>query len=343
MRRGRAPHLNVQRARIVLLAAHGHGSEDIARAVGWSARAVRKWKNRFAQAPSVEVLDDAKRSGRPARVPLAVRCQLVRLACERPAGKPAAFRDVWSYKALGDALEARTQYRLSRSEIGRILRFSELRPHHVQQWLHTEDPEFLPKATALCELYLHPPKGAVVVCVDEKPLQVLQRLHPTHVAADAAVRYEFEYKRRGTQSLLAAFDIKSGNVFARVVPSRSGDALVSFMEQLASRYPGKEIYVVWDNLNIHYDGRAQRWRSFNARHAGRFHFVYTPKHASWMNQVEIWFSILHRRVIKHGDFTNAAQQRSRIEGFADHWNRCEAHPFRWTWRADAAQNRRAAA
>lgn len=79
---------------------------------------------------------------------------------------------------------------------------------------------------------------------------------------------------------------------------------------------------------------------FNARHRGRFHFVYTPKHASWMNQVEIWFSILHRRILRHGDFGSTEHQRNEVEGFIRHWNKNEAHPFRWTWRTDHVKNRR---
>ena len=111
------------------------------------------------------------------------------------------------------------------------------------------------------------------------------------------------------------------------------------MEELASKYPGKQVYVVWDNLNIHYDGKDGRWTSFNSRHDERFHFVYTPKHASWMNQIEIWFSILQRRVIRYGDFPNHQAQRRHILGFVGVWNRSEKHPFRWTWRANTAKNR----
>jgi transposase len=274
--RGRAIHLVVQRARIVLLAHEGRGTEEIARIVGWTARSVRKWKARFSQAPLLDTLEDADRSGRPARVPLAVRCQLVRLACERPNDSLARFRDVWTYAALSDVLAKKTGYRLSTSEIGRILRFKDIRPHHIQQWLHSEDPDFLPKAKAVCDLYLNPPKEAIVVCVDEKPMQALQRRHPTHVCAeDGTVRYEYEYKRHGTQVLLAAFDIATGKVLGRVLPRRTAPALVEFMEALAQRYPQQQVYVVWDNLNVHYDGRDDRWTQFNARHGNRFHFVYT--------------------------------------------------------------------
>jgi transposase len=342
--RGRDIHLVVQRARIVLQAHQGRGSEEIAQAVGWTSRAVRKWKARFEDAPSLETLRDAPRSGRPSRVPLSIRCQLVRLACERPNHEIMRFRDVWTYASLSDVLADKTGYRLSTSEIGRILRFKEIRPHHVAQWLHSEDPDFLPKAEAVCDLYLNPPKDAVVVCVDEKPMQALQRRHPTHVSpADGTVRYEYEYKRHGTQVLLAAFDIATGKVLGQVLPHRTAPALVDFMESLARRYPAQQVYVVWDNLNVHYDGKDDRWVRFNARHGGRFHFVYTPKHASWMNQVEIWFSILHRRILRHGDFGSTEHQKNEVEGFIRHWNKAEAHPFRWTWRTDRVQNRRQAA
>jgi len=241
-------------------------------------------------------------------------------------------------------VEAETGERISVSEVGRILRFEDLRPHRVRQWLKSSDPDFDAKAKRVCNVYLRPPNGAVVVCVDEKSLQVLSRKHPTHVAPDdGSVRYEYEYKRHGTQALLAAFDVQTGAVLGKVVPSRSAKALVAFMESLARRYPDQKVYVVWDNLNIHYDGKDARWTEFNKRHGGRFRFVYTPKHASWMNQIEIWFSILQRRIIRHGDFQSASDQKKRITGFIRHWNRKERHPFRWTWRSDRSQNRQRAA
>jgi transposase len=341
VRRHRAPYAIIVRAKIVLMARQGVGTEEIARRLSVSSRTVRKWKARFAEDPHVDTLEDRERSGRPNEIEIELRCRLVQLACERPEGedKPATFRDIWTHATLADALERETGRRISVSEVGRILRFEELRPHLVRQWLKSTDPEFEAKAKQVCDLYLCPPRGAVVVSVDEKPLQVLARRHPTHIdQRDGSVRYEYEYKRRGTQSLLAAFDVGTGEVFGQVVPHRTAEALVAFMEKLADRYPDKTVYVVWDNLNIHSDGKTDRWTEFNARHGGRFRFVHTPKHASWMNQIEIWFSILQRRVIRHGDFGSPAQQRSRVLGFVKHWNRHEKHPFRWTWRARPRQH-----
>ena len=342
VRRHRAAHALVQRARIVLLAHQGLGTAQISRQLSCSSRNVRKWKARFVETPCVETLEDRKRSGRPARIPVEIRCKLVQLACERPNGQepPVPFRDIWTYRSLAGALEEQTGHSISVSEVGRILRFEHLRPHRIRQWLKSSDPEFLPKATRICNLYLRPPKDAVVLCVDEKPMQVLERKHPTHADhRDGALRYEYEYKRHGTQALLAAFNVRTGRVFGRVVPHRTADALVSFMNALARRYPNKTIYVVWDNLNTHYDGKDARWTRFNARHGNRIRFVYTPTHASWMNQVEIWFSILERRVLKLGDFATRRAQADRVEGFIRHWNRQERHPFRWKWRTDKLRKR----
>lgn len=342
-RRQRAPFGVVQRARIVLLARDGKGTTSIARMVGCDERTVRKWKARFRDDPRVEALSDMPRSGRPSEVTLATRCELVQLACERPDGVTAPFRELWTYGSLADALYARTGCRLSESEVGRILRFESLRPHRVKQWLKSRDPDFTEKAARVCDLYLNPPKDAVVLCMDEKPMQVLERCYPNHVGPDGRLRHEYEYTRQGTQVLLAAFDVRTGHVTGRVFAQRTSENTVAFMDEVAQKYRGKKIYVVWDNLNTHYDGRDERWTRFNRRHGGRFHFVYTPTHASWLNQVEIWFSILHRRVLKYGSFDTPGRQQQEVEAYIRLWNEHEKHPFRWTWRTDQSQNPRSRA
>jgi transposase len=332
-------HARVVRARVVLLAADGRPVPEIARRTGQSERTVRKWKARFAALQSIEALNDARRSGRPSSVPIEARLAVIRVACERPDGekKPKCFRDIWTQQALADEVARRTRTALSRSEVGRILRFNMLRPHMVRQWLRSPDPLFDAKAARVCDLYLNAPADAVVVCIDEKPIQVIARKHPTLVARDASLRREFEYVRHGTRCLLAAFDVRTGRVITELVPHRTADALVAFVQRVADAYPGKTVYVVWDNLNTHGEGKAQRWTRFNERNGGRFHFVRTPLHASWLNQVECWFSILQRRVIRYGNFANADVLHERVIGFATLWNEVEAHPFRWTWRSDRAE------
>src|SRR6266851_1084141 len=287
-----AAHRRVLRARIILGCAAGLTNIEVARKVCCSDRVVRKWRSRFARAPSVDTLADAKRRGRPARVRVETRCELIKLACSRPEeGPPAPFRDVWTHDALGQALFESAGVRLSRSEIGRILRAEDLRPHRMRLWLHSPDPEFAPKVQRICELYRAPPPGSTVLSIDEKTcIQALARRHPTVYPAPGRLgRFEFEYKRHGTLVLLAAFDIRTGQLF-------------------------------------------------NELHGGRFHFVYTPKHASWVNQVEIWFAILQRRVLRYGNFRCREELRERVEGFIEHWSEKEAHPFRWTFRGRFRQH-----
>jgi transposase len=259
------PHALVQRARILLACADGKGSELVAREVGCESRTVRKWKSRFRAQPTVDALHDLPRAGRPAQVSVATRCKVVELACRRPDEKLAPFRDVWTRKALADATEAETGTRLSPSEIGRILMGNRLRPHRVRYWLNCKDLNFGPKAEVICDLYLTPPPDAVVLSVDEKPVQAVGRKHPYKVGPDGEVRKEYEYIRRGTCCLLAAFDVRSGKVVANVVARRTAEATVAFVESLATLYPGKQVYIVWDNLNTHLDGPTRRWTAFNER------------------------------------------------------------------------------
>lgn len=334
------PHGVVQRAQIVLAGASGRGSLLISREVGCEPRTVRKWKERFRATPTIDALRDRPRPGRPAQVSLATRLQVVQLACQRPDEKYTPFRDLWTHGSLAVATLALTGVLLSVSEIGRILRFNHLRPHKVRYWLNTKDPKFEEKAKVIVELYVSPPPGATVVSVDEKPIQVLGRKYPMQPTSDGTVLKEYEYIRRGTCCLLAAFDVGTGQVLAEVVQHRTADVTVAFVESLAARYPTGDVYVVWDNLNTHLDGPNKRWTAFNERHGKRFHFVHTPIHASWLNQVEVWFSILERRILKHADFASVAAAEARVVGYAAYWNEHLAHPFRWTWRYRKAQDRR---
>jgi transposase len=327
----RGSHREVVRARIVLLAEQGLTNPEIAKRAGCTERNVYRWRTRFAQNPSMDSLKDRGRTGRPARVGVDVRCGLIKLACERPEEEKAPLRDVWTHAALQSALEAETGERISLTEIGRILKAAELRPHRVRYWLHSPDPEFRPMVQRICELYLSPPPGASVVCVDEKTcIQALERKHLGRPAAPGRDgRREFEYIRHGTRALIAAFDVRTGKVFGQLRKRRTAADLDNFMEALARRYPRGPVFVVWDNLNIHH---GDAWVRFNKRHGGRFHFVHTPKHASWVNQVEIWFGILQRRIIKNANFATPEAMVTRIEDFIRYWNDVEAHPFRWTFR-----------
>ena len=213
-----APHRSVQRAQMILLAAKGMSTPGIARRIGCSERTVRKWRSRFVQNSTRASLRDRARSGRPPRVQVETRCELIKLACSRPsADNFAPFHQVWTYPALRNALLEATGVQLSCSEIGRILRSEDLRPHRMRLWLHSPDPEFRSKVKRICELYRAPPVGATVLCIDEKTcIQALTRKHPVvYPQPGSPGRYEFEYKRHGTMALLAAFDIRNGKVFGQ--------------------------------------------------------------------------------------------------------------------------------
>lgn len=327
-------HRLVVRAKIVLLALDGYYDALIARQLGVSDRNVYKWTRRFARRPKLSALRDLPRSGRPAVIPVEARCEVLRLACERPAAPPTApkvrFRDVWTFESLRQAAEAKGA-KMSRSEVFRTLHDRQLRPARIQMWLNSQDPDFRAKAKRVCQLYLHPPKGSRVLCIDEKTgMQALQRMHPDRLARPGrSLRREYEYKRHGTSTLIAAFDVRTGEVCGICSPTREADDLMEFMEELARSLAHGPIFVIWDNLNIHH---GPRWEEFNARHGGRFHFVHTPIHASWLNQIEIWFGILHKRVLKYGSFESVQQLVEKVCGFIQHWNEFEAHPFRWRFR-----------
>jgi transposase len=327
-----APHARVQRARMVLLAAQGHSNARIAAWLDCTDKTVRKWRSRFSDRPKVSSLDDDMRVGRPPIVPLAIRLELVKLACARPVDCKAPFREVWSAGALREALRRATGFSVSVSEIRRILRDEEIRPHRIRLWLHSPDPDFARKVRRICDLYRsQPARDEIVLCVDEKTgMQALERKHPSRTpSARRHGRYEFEYIRRGTRTLIAAFNPHTGEVLGRCSKRRKAADLLRFMEAVARRYPDKRVTIVWDNLNIH---AGPRWQEFNRQHGGRFRFVHTPLHASWVNQIEIWFSILARRVLRYASFESTKALVLAVRGYITHWNAREAHPFRWNFR-----------
>ena len=244
-----------------------------------------------------------------------------------------SFSAVWSHKTIQAELERQTGEHMSVSEIGRILRCGGLRPHRVRLWLHSPDPNFHAKVQVICELYLNVPPGAVVLCVDEKTgMQARYDLYPIHASEQREMRREFEYVRNGTSTLIAAFNVRTGEVFGRCW-RRTAAGLERFLEALAKEHPEGEVYIVWDNLNVH---KGPLIDAFNARHGGRFRFVHTPLHASWMNQVEVWFSILQRRVLKHGSFSSTGDLEAAVMGFIRQWNDVERRPFRWRFRGEFA-------
>lgn len=317
------------RSRIVLRAAEGVANERIADELGVTDDTVRKWRGRFV-AHGRRGLKDRARSGRPPRFDGVVRCQVISLAC-RPVPDDYC-RSEWTLLSLREALvEAQMVEAISTSTIGRILDQADLKPHRYRMWVHSPDPDFARKVREVVDLYVSRPEGhEVVLCIDEKTgMQALRRRFAGRRPAPGEEgRWEFEYKRQGTRTLIAAFNVHTGHVLGRCSAQRKAVDLLAFMESVAAHYPTQIVHVVWDNLNIHH---GPRWEEFNARFGGRFHFHYTPIHASWVNQVEMWFGILQRRVLRRASFRDAADLVERVEAFIDRWNRIERKPFRWTF------------
>jgi transposase len=245
-----------------------------------------------------------------------------------PKDDANSTRTGWTLVTLAQAVAEAEIAHLSRSSVWRFLHDSELKPHQHKMWLHSPDPDFKRKVTEICQLYLHPPAGASVICVDEKSgMQILRRIHPGRAAAPGqSAREEYEYERMGTMCLFAGFEVGTGQVFGRLRDGRRDWDTRQFMEELAKWRPDREIHVVWDNLNTH---SAAKWKEFSKAHGDRFHFHYTPIHASWVNQVECFFSIFTRRVLRHASFSCLAEFVWRARTFLAHWNEHEAKPFRW--------------
>jgi len=223
---------------------------------------------------------------------------------------------------------------ISSSAVGRILADAEIKPHRVKGWCHSTDPQYQAKMRSIVDLYVSPPAGAAVLSIDEKSgIQALSRSRPMVPAAQGkAPRQEFEYKRNGTRCLFACFNIRTGQVLGRCTLHRAREDFFSFMDLVAGRYRQGQVHVVLDNLNTHKDtSRGPFLTEWNRAHGERFVFHYTPTHGSWLNQVELWFSIVTRRVLRYGDFSTPDELVDTIERFIDVWNGEEAKPFRWTY------------
>ena len=316
---------------MILASADGDSAATVARRVGVHPRTVERWRARFRRA-GLPGLQDNPRAGPPPKLGPVARLELIALACEPVAGPAGQTRRTIT-ELVDEAIRRDLVPGIGWSSYQRLLAASDLRPHRIQGWLHSPDPQFREKVTAITALYLQSPAGAVVLSIDEKTgMQALERRFPDRPAAPGRRRRrEFEYTRHGTQSLLCAFEVHRGRVVAECGATRTADDLVRFMERIAALYPTEPVHVIWDNLNIHYDGADQRWTAFNQRQGQRFVFHYTPKHASWVNQVELFFSLLQRQCLRDASFGSSDALRTAVLAFIAAWNRDRAHPFRWTF------------
>jgi transposase len=234
----------------------------------------------------------------------------------------------WSHSQLAREL---ADMGISASQIGRILADLDIKPHRVRSWItRPDDPGFWERAADICGLYLVPPTGALVLSVDEKTgIGARSRTRPTQpVAPGRPARQEHEYVRHGTAILLAALDVHGGGIFTATDLDRNTAAnFIDFLDDLDAKVPaGLQVHLVLDNGSSHI-ARDTRWWFV---HHPRFHPHYTPSHASWLNQVELFFSILARRLLKRGEFASVEDLVGRVMAFIADYNRT-ATPFRWTY------------
>jgi transposase len=311
-----------KRARLVLAAADGLPNRQIAALVGISEEYVGVWRRRFT-GERLAGLEDRPRSGRPRTYGHDDRLRIVATV----TGQRPDVDAQWSHSSLAATL---SDMGISASQIGRILADLDLKPHLVRSWLtRPDDPDFADRAIDVCGLYLHAPERALVLSVDEKTaIAARSRRHPTQACRPGHVeRQEFEYRRHGTACLIAALDVHSGEIFAADAERNDADNFVGFLTEIDQRTPAElTIHLVMDNGGSHIARSTKAWLAAHPR----FVVHHTPPHASWLNQVELFFSILTRRLLRRGEFSSRADLVERVMNFIRDYNRT-ARPFRWTY------------
>lgn len=306
----------VFRAEIVLMANEGIGTNDIARRLETRAATVTKWRTRFARS-GMDGLKDAPRSGQKRRYLLDDERRVLRMLDQPP---PSGFAQ-WNGTLLAQALSLPANF------VWKVLRCHGIQLQRRRSWCISTDPQFARKAADIVGLYLDPPENALVLCVDEKPhIQALERAQGYLKLPNgrALTGFSHEYKRHGTTTLFTALETATGQVIAGHYQRRRRVEFLDFMNRIVNANPDREIYVILDNLNTHKPKR-DMWL---ARHKN-VHFHYTPTHASWLNQVEVWFSLLARYALKGASFTSPKELRGAIDRFIAAYNPT-AHPFQWT-------------
>ena len=329
-------HRDVLRARIVLAAADGASNAAIGRALGVCDDTVRKWRRRFCQ-HGLDGLRDRPRTGRPRRFSATVVAEVKALACELPANRDVPLAK-WSCPDLAvEAARRGVVDSVSASTVRRWLAADTLKPWQHRSWISPRDPHFAVKAARVLDLYARvfdgEPLGAndYVLSADEKPgVQARSRMHPSQPPGPGRrpMRVESEYRRHGTLAYLAAYDVHRAHVIGHCAPSTGIEPFTTLVDKVMTRQPyasARRVFWVVDN------GASHRGWTAAARLTDAFPnatMIHLPVHASWLNQIEIYFSVLQRKLLTPDDFPDLDVLANRLTAFEACYNTA-ARPFDW--------------
>jgi transposase len=305
-----------RRARAVLLMADAVTGTEIARLTGYTPVQVSRIRRRFGE-EGIEGLRDKPRSGRPAKITEAKGARIVALTLKAP---PKGLSH-WSTRELAERVG------VSHMSVHRLWRAHALKPHRLETFKFTTDPNAEEKIRDVVGLYLNPPTNAVVLSMDEKTqIQALDRTQPLlPLRPGIPARQTHDYRRHGLTSLYAALEVASGAVHGECSERHTAADFLRFLKGLNRRYRGRELHVVLDNSSTHSTPDVKAWLEAHPN----VHFHFTPTGASWLNLIEAWFGILTRKSVRRGSFPSVKALVKHIEHYIDHWNE-NPTPFVWT-------------
>ena len=317
-----APYRQVQRARVLLLAADGLANARIATHAGVTATTVRLWRRRFEQEGLAKLGKVSAGRGRKSSIPQDKIEEIVELTrTSKPAGQTH-----WSCRTMA------RQVGVSPATVQRVWAARGLKPHLVHAFKLSNDPRFEEKLIDVVGLYLAPPDKAIVLCVDEKSsVQALDRTQPSlPIKKGRAATMTHDYKRNGTTTLFAALDVLTGKVIGQCLPRHRHEEFLKFLRTIDRETPkGLQVHLICDNYATHKHPDVTAWL---AKHA-RFHMHFTPTSSSWLNLVERWFRELTDKALRRGVFHSVPDLITKIEEYLDAHND-NPKPFVWTATAD---------
>lgn len=313
----------ITRAKIILALDRGQTPTAVAEAQQTSAKSVHKWRTRYLEA-GLDGLSDQPRSGRPSEISEKTVKRVLKLTTQYVPEES----NHWSVALMAKYADITTW------QVRQIWKAADLKPHRLKTFKISNDPDFADKVIDIVGLYLNPPSNSLVLSVDEKTqIQALDRTQPGLPLSEGKIgSHTHDYKRNGTTSLYAAFNILTGKVIGKVTPRTRSKEFLSFMKKVDRLTPsGKDLHVILDNHSAHKTAAVKEWLESRPH----IHFHFTPTSSSWLNAVEGWFAQLERRSLYRGVHSSVSDLKDSLESFISIHNRETAKPFTWTKDAKA--------